>query len=542
MKPLVPPNLKEGCIQQARDQKKKTLERGGPMDHAAELVVEELRAPRKTPLPAGVYVGIDEVGVSSIAGPMVAAAVILPCDHGIDRLPVDSKILKPEEIVELSRIIHERALAVLIASLPPRSVDEIGTKQSCHRLWGKLAARIYRLYPNPRIVLDGKYPIPGRPKGYVHPIPHADATHDCVSAAAIVAKAWCDAHMVGLAKVYAGFGFERNKGYPTRQHLEDIEKLGISAAHRPKMAAQAMNAEGEVEEADITNAALREMLTQAKEILDEHPGLIDAWNRDFLLARYKDVVERNSCPSLRVRYFVRRAFEALVKAARVQYVLPGAGLPADVPYDPRSLVMEWRKPLRVKTEDLPFWGRFLRSSIGDYVATLKTGPDENMRWYYETGIAALFTLLRRVIAYQGLGAESRAEAELAVSYLQTVHLYLCLAGFADTSRGEDSATARHYFSLIWDELGVSRMAAALDELVIQRFQKEKAGKLPPLPKGRIACEADDVVTRREEQMASKGPSPEQVAFLGSIGYKHPVSNSLEASIMLSRLTYRRKPA
>ena len=173
--------------------------------------------------------GADEVGRGPLAGPVVAAAVILPLEEerrilGID----DSKKLSPKKREYLAERIKETALAYAIEEAGEETVDEINILQAT-RLAMKRA--VERLAPAPDFVLtDGNMTLDVAipQKSFVK----GDALVCSIGAASILAKVHRDALMKEYAKRYPYYGFERNMGYGTAEHIKAIREWGICEIHR----------------------------------------------------------------------------------------------------------------------------------------------------------------------------------------------------------------------------------------------------------------------------------------------------------------------
>ena len=173
--------------------------------------------------------GVDEVGRGPLAGPVVAAAVILPLEaerliEGID----DSKKLSPAARERLAGLIRERAVAYSIAQVDAKTIDEINILQAT-RLCMKKA--IASLSVNADMVLtDGNMTLDiSLPQ---KSIVHGDALSYSIGAASILAKVYRDALMDGYAREHPGYGFEKNKGYGTAAHIAAIRENGLCAIHR----------------------------------------------------------------------------------------------------------------------------------------------------------------------------------------------------------------------------------------------------------------------------------------------------------------------
>lgn len=172
--------------------------------------------------------GTDEAGRGCIAGPVYAAAVILPEnfeDPGLN----DSKQLSRKERERLRSFIQEKALAWAVASSSPEEIDGINILQASilamHRALDGLTLRPQH------IIVDGNR---FRPYGNIpyHCHIKGDGRFASIAAASILAKTSRDDYMREAAKRYPGYGWESNFGYPTAAHREAVERLGITPLHR----------------------------------------------------------------------------------------------------------------------------------------------------------------------------------------------------------------------------------------------------------------------------------------------------------------------
>jgi ribonuclease HII len=175
--------------------------------------------------------GIDEAGRGAWAGPVVAAAVILP--GGASRLAAlrgvrDSKLLSPVQREALSPAIREKALAVGIGMASHEEIDAMGIVPAT-----RLAMRraVEQLTPAPDALLIDALRLPGVPLPQ-RVMFHADTLCLSVAAASIVAKVTRDHLMMELDTQYPGYGFVRHKGYGTQIHQQALAQLGPSAIHR----------------------------------------------------------------------------------------------------------------------------------------------------------------------------------------------------------------------------------------------------------------------------------------------------------------------
>jgi ribonuclease HII len=173
--------------------------------------------------------GVDEAGRGPLAGPVVAAAVILHPAREICGL-ADSKKLSEGSRSALARLIMERSSAWAIAWADAAEIDALNILAA-----SLLAMRraIDRLGVAPEcIAVDGNHcPRVGEGTA-IEAVVGGDATVPAISAASILAKTWRDAWMERLDARYPGYGFARHKGYPTRDHQAALARLGPCPAHR----------------------------------------------------------------------------------------------------------------------------------------------------------------------------------------------------------------------------------------------------------------------------------------------------------------------
>ena len=176
--------------------------------------------------------GCDEAGRGCLAGPVVAAAVILPEDFAHPLLN-DSKQLTERQRELLRPIIEQEALALGVGSVSPEEIDQINILRASflamHRAIDDLILR-------PQLLLiDGN-----------RFTPYPDIPHECIvggdgkymsiAAASVLAKTHRDALMLSLATEYPGYGLEGHKGYPTPAHKAAIRRLGLTPIHRKTFA------------------------------------------------------------------------------------------------------------------------------------------------------------------------------------------------------------------------------------------------------------------------------------------------------------------
>ncbi len=175
--------------------------------------------------------GIDEVGRGCLAGPVYAAAVILPAEHGLKGLR-DSKKLSARQRERLAPQIQATALAWAIGIATVDEIDRINILQATFLAMHR-AVEALSLRPQECWVDGNQRPDLGLP---VRAIVGGDGSVDCIMAASIVAKVARDTEMDRLALSHPQFGFAKNKGYGTPEHLRALKEQGPSAVHRRSFA------------------------------------------------------------------------------------------------------------------------------------------------------------------------------------------------------------------------------------------------------------------------------------------------------------------
>ena len=172
--------------------------------------------------------GCDEAGRGCLAGAVYAAAVILPKDFRDGRLN-DSKQLTERQRYALREVIEREAVAWAVGVVSPQEIDEVNILRASilamHRALDGLAVRPQH------VLVDGNRFRPYRD------VPHTtvvkgDGKYLSIAAASILAKTYRDDYMLRLHGEFPAYGWDRNKGYPTRQHREAIAKYGTTPYHR----------------------------------------------------------------------------------------------------------------------------------------------------------------------------------------------------------------------------------------------------------------------------------------------------------------------
>ena len=171
--------------------------------------------------------GVDEVGRGCLAGPVIAAAVVLNPDRYIPRIS-DSKTVTVLERDRLYEQITRAALTWGVAGADPLEIDAINIHQASLRAMHRA---ILMLAPLPDFVLVDAFRIPDLPMAQ-RAVVHGDARCTAIAAASIVAKVARDRMMLELHSQDPRYGFDRHKGYATRDHLDAVSRFGYSQVHR----------------------------------------------------------------------------------------------------------------------------------------------------------------------------------------------------------------------------------------------------------------------------------------------------------------------
>ena len=174
-----------------------------------------------------IIAGCDEVGRGPLAGPVVCAAVVLDYRHKIEGLN-DSKQLTKTKREQLAKQIKKKALAYSIVYIWPEEIDRINIYQASKK--GMMEA-VKNLNIEVEHVLTDAMPLESLGIPYTAII-KGDTISANIAAASIIAKVDRDKYMDEMDEKYPGYGFKNNKGYPTKEHLEAIKKLGVVEIHR----------------------------------------------------------------------------------------------------------------------------------------------------------------------------------------------------------------------------------------------------------------------------------------------------------------------
>ena len=172
--------------------------------------------------------GTDEAGRGCLAGPVTAAAVILPEDFELDLLN-DSKQLSEKMREKLKPIIENKAISFAVTHLEPKIIDEINILNASIKA---MQESIMKLNPTPLyIIVDGNRFKP------INNIPYStivkgDSKYMSIAAASVLAKTYRDAYMDRIHEEFPMYNWKQNKGYPTKEHRAAIKKYGPCKYHR----------------------------------------------------------------------------------------------------------------------------------------------------------------------------------------------------------------------------------------------------------------------------------------------------------------------
>lgn len=172
--------------------------------------------------------GCDEAGRGPLAGPVFAAAVILPEGFSHPRLN-DSKKMSRKDREELREVIQREATAWAVVAVEAEEIDRLNILGAS--IEGMRRAVLELSVKPDFLLIDGNRFRPMEGYGYATVV-HGDATYASIAAASVLAKTWRDEHMLRLAREYPEYGWEHNMGYPTKEHIEAIRRYGYTPQHR----------------------------------------------------------------------------------------------------------------------------------------------------------------------------------------------------------------------------------------------------------------------------------------------------------------------
>ena len=171
--------------------------------------------------------GVDEAGRGPLAGPVVAAAVILPKNYKLDGLN-DSKQLTEKKREEYFKVLEKEALSIGVGIISPQEIDDINILEASRKA---MYVALNNLDLTPEYILSdamslNDIDIPSRP------IIHGDALSLSIAAASVIAKVTRDHIMYEMDLKYPEYNFKKHNGYPTKEHLELLKKYGVMEEYR----------------------------------------------------------------------------------------------------------------------------------------------------------------------------------------------------------------------------------------------------------------------------------------------------------------------
>lgn len=172
--------------------------------------------------------GVDEAGLGSLAGPIVAGAVLLPTDCKMLDGVRDSKLLSLTQRERLFEQIRSQAITISIGIATVAEIEQFNVLRASYLA---MQRSLRRIAPYDHALIDGRE-IKQANLGAHTAIVDGDTTCYAIACASIIAKVRRDRFMKRLAQRYPGYGWERNVGYGTKQHLEAIAAIGITSQHR----------------------------------------------------------------------------------------------------------------------------------------------------------------------------------------------------------------------------------------------------------------------------------------------------------------------
>ena len=193
--------------------------------------IDDLFGADQQPWTQGLQAGVDEVGIGPLAGPVYAAAVLLDPAQPIEGLH-DSKVLTAKKREMLALEIQEKAQSWAIAQASVEEIDRLNILRASHlamqRAVNNLAVRPHMIYVDGNKAPHMELPVVAVVQG--------DKRIPQISAASIIAKVARDTAMANLDEQFPGYGFAKNKGYPTKQHFAALKSIGATTVHRRSFA------------------------------------------------------------------------------------------------------------------------------------------------------------------------------------------------------------------------------------------------------------------------------------------------------------------
>ena len=175
--------------------------------------------------------GCDEAGRGPLAGPVFAAAVILPADFHHPLLN-DSKQMSAKARALLREVLEKEAVAWAVEAVSVEEIDSINILNASVK---GMQRAVQKLSLSPEyLLIDGNRFFPFGPfgPGKYSTVIHGDATYASIAAASVLAKTHRDEYMLALSREFPRYGWDRNAGYPTKEHIEAIKAYGMTPHHR----------------------------------------------------------------------------------------------------------------------------------------------------------------------------------------------------------------------------------------------------------------------------------------------------------------------
>ncbi|WP_394555916.1 hypothetical protein C1N61_32585 (plasmid) [Priestia aryabhattai] len=258
-----------------------------------------------------IYAGIDEVGVDSLVGPMVATIKVVVPNHGIDQLPVDSKNLSDSSITSLAKEIKKKSIFSATYSLSSTFVDMYGTGVSRTILLYACAIRVRASFPSIRIHIDGQERI--EELSNTDYLIRGEESCYNISAASIYAKFICDELLRQIHLLAPKYSIDKHKGYGTVKHLQVIEKSGLSVYHRPNMSQKKLAKGYELPEIDLDIKLLKELVIELETLYKSYPKSFNEFRSGLLLRNKNSIIYKDIKPSKKIQYYLRDSYYEVIK-------------------------------------------------------------------------------------------------------------------------------------------------------------------------------------------------------------------------------------
>ena len=175
--------------------------------------------------------GIDEVGRGAFAGPLVAAAVVLPEKFAYTDKIRDSKLLSAKERTTQAEIIKAHAVFYAIEEIPLTYINQFGVGKAGQLAFSNLVSTVLQAMTSAFFLIDG-FPVQGFDPSKQLAIVKGDQKSYSIAAASIIAKVYRDTLMESMGERYSVYNFAKNKGYGTADHRNALKKFGVSDMHR----------------------------------------------------------------------------------------------------------------------------------------------------------------------------------------------------------------------------------------------------------------------------------------------------------------------